>query len=267
MRPFFVFTEVDVNEMNLVILTMEVREMHEMIAKWLKESHYTVIFTGAGMSTESGVPDFRSAGGLWQGKDPQRLASIEAMNTNQQQFVNFYRQRMQALQTIQPHQGYDILSAWARHLPVKSIITQNTDGLHELAGNLNVIRLHGSIRDLHCNSCKVSYSIDRYLDNDLYCESCGGFIRPSVVLFGEPLDMEVYETALIQAQLSKLFIVLGSSLAVSPANSIPATAEELGAKLVIINRDSTPLDSIADVVINNRNIGEVLREISDELSI
>ena len=236
--------------------------MHEMIAKWLKESYYTVIFTGAGMSTESGVPDFRSSGGLWQGKDPQRLASIEAMNTNRQQFVDFYRQRMQALQTVQPHQGYDILSAWAQHLPIKSIITQNTDGLHELAGNQSVIPLHGSIRDLHCSSCGLRYSMERYLDNDLYCGSCGGFIRPSVVLFGESLDMVALETAVIQAQLSKLFIVLGSSLAVSPANSIPATAKELGAKLIIINRDPTPLDSIADVVINNRNIGDVLREIS-----
>ncbi|QAV15766.1 hypothetical protein EB820_19435 [Brevibacillus agri] len=116
-----------------------------MIAKWLKESRYTVIFSGAGMSTESGVPDFRSQSGLWHGKDPQSLASVEAMKYNQKEFIDFYRMRIQTLQNVKPHIGYRILSSWGQQFQVKSIITQNTDGLHEQAGNINVIPLHGTI--------------------------------------------------------------------------------------------------------------------------
>jgi NAD-dependent deacetylase len=216
------------------------------------------------MSTESGVPDFRSKNGLWHGKDPQLLASTEAMKYNKSEFVDFYRMRIQALQTVQPHQGYDILTTWANHLQLKTIITQNTDGLHEQAGNRNVIPLHGTIRQLHCNACGAVYSTDRYFSSDLFC-NCGGFIRPSVVLFGEMLDSQILAAAKKEAQQADLFIVLGSSLVVSPANSFPITAKEHVAKLVIINLDSTPLDSIADAVINNRKIGDILQSISDEL--
>ncbi|MGG0936999.1 NAD-dependent deacylase [Brevibacillus centrosporus] len=237
-----------------------------MIATWLKESRHIVIFTGAGMSTESGVPDFRSKRGLWHGKDPQSLASTNAMKHNQKEFVDFYRMRIEALLNVQPHNGYNILTTWAKWLQLKSIITQNTDGLHEQAGNFNVIPLHGTIQQLHCHSCGNVFSTDRYFEHRLYC-ACEGFIRPSVVLFGESLDPQVLVTAEKEAQQSDLFIVLGSSLVVSPANSFPNIAKEHGAKLVIINHDPTPLDSIADVVINNRKIGDVLRDISEELSL
>ncbi|MED3501745.1 NAD-dependent deacylase [Brevibacillus agri] len=237
-----------------------------MIAKWLKESRYTVIFSGAGMSTESGVPDFRSQSGLWHGKDPQSLASVEAMKYNQKEFIDFYRMRIQTLQNVKPHIGYRILSSWGQQFQVKSIITQNTDGLHEQAGNINVIPLHGTIQKLHCHSCGTMYSTDRYVENHLYC-TCGGFIRPSVVLFGESLDPHMLAAAEKETKQSDLFIVLGSSLVVSPANSFPMIAKEHGARVVIINHDPTPLDSIADAVINNRNIGEVLRLITEELSL
>ncbi|WP_010276121.1 NAD-dependent deacylase [Paenibacillus senegalensis] len=248
-----------------------------MMTKWLKESKHTVVFTGAGMSTESGVPDFRSAQGLWQGKDPQQLASTEAMRHNPQQFVEFYRMRIKGLQAVTPHKGYECLSMWAKHLQLKSIITQNTDGLHEQAGNPNVIPLHGTIRQLHCQDCGLTYSTDRYLGSDayradrhfasdVYC-ACGGFIRPSVVLFGEPLDPRPFELAAKQALQADLFIVLGSSLVVSPANSFPAAAKEHGATLVIINRDPTPLDHLADEVIQDRNLGDVLQSITDELAL
>ncbi|QRG65997.1 NAD-dependent deacylase [Brevibacillus choshinensis] len=237
-----------------------------MIATWLKESRHIVIFTGAGMSTESGVPDFRSKRGLWHGKDPQSLASTNAMKHNQKEFVDFYRMRIEALQNVKPHNGYNILTTWAKWLQLKSIITQNTDGLHEQAGNINVIPLHGTIRQLHCHSCGVVYSTERYFHGHLYC-NCGGFIRPPVVLFGESLDSNLLTLAEKEAQQSDLFIVLGSSLVVSPANSFPIIAKEHGTKLVIVNQDQTPLDSIADAVINNRKIGDVLRDISEEFII
>jgi NAD-dependent deacetylase len=241
-------------------------EVHAMLANWLEEAKYTVVFTGAGMSTESGVPDFRSNNGMWQGKDPQLLASTDAMKRNKDEFVEFYRKRIEGLQSIRPHEGYDVLTALAEHLQLNSIITQNTDGLHEDAGNQNIIPLHGTIRRLHCNTCGAVYSTDCYLNNILYC-TCGGFIRPSVVLFGEPLDSLALTAAVNEAQQADLFIVLGSSLVVSPANSFPIIAKENGAKLVIINQDPTPLDRIADIVINDRKIGNVLQEIANELSL
>lgn len=201
-----------------------------MLAEWLKASKYTVIFTGAGMSTESGVPDFRSSTGLWK-YNPQQLASTQAM----------------------------------QHL-VQSIITQNTDGLHEMSCDLPVYPIHGTIRQLHCQTCKKVYSVERYFQNDLYC-SCGGFVRPSVVLFGESLDADLLEASAQEAEKADLFIVLGSSLVVSPANSFPLIAKEHGAKLVIINHDPTPLDAHADLVMNRRKIGEVLSEVNEQLMI
>jgi NAD-dependent deacetylase len=236
-----------------------------MIDKWLKDSKYTVIFSGAGMSTESGVADFRSKNGLWHGKNPQALASTEAMKNNRKEFVEFYRMRIESLQNIKPHNGYDIITKWGTKLQLKSIITQNTDGLHEKAGNLNVIPLHGTIRQLHCNSCGDIYPTDRYFKDELYC-NCEGFIRPSVVLFGESLDMKNLAAAEHEAQQADLFIILGSSLVVSPANSYPIIAKENGARLVIVNHDPTPLDSFADLVVNNQKIGDFLHGIDEKLS-
>lgn len=233
-----------------------------MLKQWLTDARDIVIFTGAGMSTESGVADFRSASGMWQGRDPQQLASTEAMRYNRKEFVEFYRKRIEALQPIKPHHGYDIISRWHKRLQLRSVITQNTDGLHEQAGNPNVLTIHGTIRQLHCHDCGEVYSTDRYQHHQIYC-ACGGFIRPSVVLFGESLDPSVLAAAEREAKISDLFIVLGSSLVVSPANMFPMIAKEHGAKLVIINRDPTPLDSWADQVIHRRNIGDVLQELDE----
>lgn len=235
-----------------------------MLKQWLDQSKYTVIFSGAGMSTESGVPDFRSATGWWQGRDPQKLASVEAMVYHTEEFIDFYRMRMRLLQSIEPHEGYDILTAWGKSSSLKSVITQNTDGLHEQAGNPHVIPIHGTIRQLHCRVCKQTYVMNRYLSSDDYYCECGGFIRPSVILFGESLDQNLLLKANTETAKADLFIVLGSSLTVSPANQYPLLAKERGAKLVIINHDPTPLDSYADLVINQRKIGEVLREVSQE---
>lgn len=235
-----------------------------MLDKILKESNYTVVFTGAGMSTESGVSDFRSKNGLWSGKNPQWLASRDAMANSREEFVEFYRKRMEALKGITPHTGYDILTEWGKRGLVQSIITQNTDGLHEQVENPNVITLHGTIQKLHCDHCKQEYSTENYFMNELIC-SCGGFIRPSVILFGESLDTKALHLAERESERADLFIVLGSSLVVSPANSFPLIAKERGAKLVIVNNDPTPLDEYADLVVNERKIGDVLREVNEKL--
>lgn len=233
----------------------------KMLEKWLQESSYTVIFTGAGMSTESGLPDFRSSKGMWKQKDPTKIASTDALNHNVHEFIEFYRERVLGVKQYKPHKGHHILADWEHKGIIQSIITQNVDGFHQLAGSKRVAELHGTLQKLHCQSCGKEYSSEEYVQEDYYCDECNGVLRPSIVLFGESLPEEAFQTALIESENAELFIVLGSSLTVTPANQFPLIAKESGSKLVIVNQDTTPFDMYADLVINNKKIGEVLKEI------
>jgi NAD-dependent deacetylase len=228
----------------------------------LGESNYTVVFTGAGMSTESGLPDFRSSKGLWKEKDPSQIATIDSLNQNVHEFIEFYRERVLGVKEYKPHQGHYILAKWENQGIIKSIITQNVDGFHQLAGSRQVAELHGTLQNLHCQLCGKRYSSDEYVNRDYYCE-CEGILRPSIVLFGEALPEDAFQFALQESEKADLFIVLGSSLTVTPANQFPLIAKENGAKLVIVNRDKTDFDHYADEVINHKNIGEVLKELND----
>src|SRR5699024_3396717 len=139
--------------------------------KWLDEAKYTVVFTGAGMSTESGLPDFRSADqGLWQKKDPTKLASTEALNNNVEDFIAFYRERVLGVKEYGPHKGHEILAKWEANGIVKSIITQNVDGFHQQAGSENVAELHGTLQKLHCEECGRAYDSNEYIKEAFYCE-------------------------------------------------------------------------------------------------
>ncbi|QGQ46200.1 NAD-dependent protein deacylase [Metabacillus sediminilitoris] len=233
-----------------------------MLQQLLGESNYTVVFTGAGMSTESGLPDFRSSKGLWKEKDPSRIASINSLNQNVHEFIEFYRERVLGVKEYKPHQGHYILAKWEKQGIIKSIITQNVDGFHQQAGSKQVAELHGTLQKLHCQSCGKSYSSDEYVNRDYYCE-CEGILRPSIVLFGEALPEDAFQFALQESEKADLFIVLGSSLTVTPANQFPLIAKENGAKLVIVNRDKTDFDPYADEVINHKSIGEVLKELNN----
>lgn len=217
------------------------------------------------MSTESGLPDFRSAAqGLWKFKNPQALASVQALRHNQKEFFQFYQERIKGLKACQPHQGHYILAKWEQKGFIKSIITQNVDGFHRQAGSKQVAELHGTLLHVHCQDCATSYPNTMYLNNQFKC-SCGGVLRPSVVLFGESLPVTELEMAESESRRADLFIVLGSSLQVSPANYFPQLAKQRGAKLVIVNMEPTELDDLADLVIQNRKIGEVLAELDAEL--
>jgi NAD-dependent deacetylase len=230
-----------------------------MLEKLMKDAAYTVVFTGAGMSTESGLPDFRSKEkGLWQKKDPAKLASTEALNNNVDEFIAFYRERVLGVKEYGPHKGHEILAKWEADGKVKSIITQNVDGFHQEAGSKNVAELHGTLQKVHCETCGNQYDSDEYVNEEFYC-SCGGVLRPSIVLFGEGLPQDTFQFALEETEKADLFIVLGSSLTVTPANQFPMLAKENGAKLVIVNQEPTPLDMYADLVIQDRKIGELLK--------
>lgn len=232
-----------------------------MLKEWIKTSNYTVVFTGAGMSTESGLPDFRSSNnGLWTKKDPSKLASTKALNENVDEFITFYRNRVLGVNEYRPHKGHEILAKWEIQGLIQSIITQNVDGFHQLAGSKRVAELHGTLQRLHCQKCKLEYSSEEYLKKEYYCQ-CGGILRPSIVLFGESLPEQAFHFALEEAEKAELFIVLGSSLTVTPANQFPLIAKENGAKLVIINMEPTDFDIYANEVINGRKIGSLLQEL------
>lgn len=237
-----------------------------MASDWLKKAEHTVVFTGAGMSTESGLPDFRSANqGVWGKKDPAKVASAQAMNTNVEEFIEFYRTRIVGVSDFGPHEGHQILADWESRGLVQSIITQNVDGFHQQAGSKSVAELHGSLQEVFCQSCGTSYSSDMYKEKTYRCPKCGGLLRPAVVLFGEMLPEAPFQMALEESSRSDLFIVLGSSLSVSPANQFPLIAKENGAHLVIVNEEPTDYDSYADEVIRGQKIGAVLAEWNRQL--
>lgn len=213
------------------------------------------------MSTESGLPDFRSAKkGLWEQEDPAKVASTEALNRDVEKFFQFYRERVLGVKDCEPHEGYHILSKWEKDGVIQSVITQNVDGFHAAAGSKNIMELHGTLQKVHCQTCQKEYSSDKYETEDFYCE-CGGKLRPSVILFGESLPEEPFMKAAEESEKADLFIVLGSSLTVTPANQFPLIAKESGAKLVIVNLEPTHFDRHADLVIHNQKIGELLREL------
>lgn len=224
----------------------------------------TVVFTGAGISTGSGLPDFRGKSGLWNDRDPSQLASVEAMEKESEDFYLFYHERIRMIDNAQPSKGHNILARWEKDGLIKGIITQNVDGLHQKAGTKNLAEIHGSLSRVKCRRCGSHFPASDYLRSQV-CEKCEGRLRPDVVLFGEMLPVEQIRVAQDLSEGADLFIVLGSSLQVSPANWFPLDAKKTGAKLVIINMQETPLDEIADIIIYS-SIDEVLVQADKMLS-
>jgi len=220
-----------------------------------------VVFTGAGMSTESGLPDFRSNGGLWkQNRRFEELASRDALETDYDEHVAFYRWRIEMLAGHEPNDGHRVVADWQRRGLVATVVTQNVDGFHTRAGATGVLELHGTLANVRCDRCGSERPAAEFLAAAGLTCPCGGKRRPGVVLFGEALPAETLRAAWLAAERAPLFIVLGSSLAVAPANLLPEAAAGAGAPLVIVNRDPTPLDRMATLVIN-ASIGETLRAV------
>jgi NAD-dependent deacetylase len=236
----------------------------QTLANWLAHAQKVTVFTGAGMSTESGLPDFRSAQGLWTtNRRFEELASIQAIDHFYDEFVDFYRGRIRQLQNYEPNEGHQILARWQAQQRVKTLITQNVDGFHQRAGSLLPLQLHGGLDHVRCHSCGHSEPASLFLTTTR-CAACGGKLRPGVVLFGEALPLEALTAAQVASHQSDLFIVLGSSLTVSPANTLPEIALAAGAKLAIINHEETPLTANADLSIF-ADIGPTLAAVDAEL--
>ena len=218
-----------------------------------------VFFGGAGVSTESGIPDFRSQDGLYSMKykyPPERILSHSFFMSMRDEFYRFYRDKMIYTQA-KPNDAHIALAKLEQIGKLKAVITQNIDGLHQDAGSKNVIELHGSIRRNYCMKCGKSYELDKIINSEGVpkCE-CNGDIKPDVVLYEEGLDSEVLNKAIDFINAAQILIIGGTSLAVYPAAGLVNYFK--GSKLVLINKTPTPMDSGADLVFHG-SIGQVLK--------
>ena len=226
----------------------------------------TVALTGAGVSTASGIPDFRSPGGLWERYDPS-LFYIEVFHERPDYVWNLYAGLVRELWDKKPNPAHEALAKLEEAGYLAAVITQNIDGLHQKAGSRNVIEVHGNAYRARCVSCGSVYPISEALSmlaegRPPRCSRCGGLLKPDVVFFGEPLPRRAWMEAVRLASTSRVFLVAGSSLVVGPANMLPVYASRNGARLIIVNLTRTPLDGDADIVVRGR-VEEVLPRIAE----
>jgi NAD-dependent deacetylase len=218
-----------------------------------------VVLTGAGVSTESGIPDFRSPTGIWAEVDPMEYASIAAFRRDPRKVWSFYALRIGMLVEAEPNAAHLALAALEQRGLVRAVITQNIDLLHGRAGSRDVVEVHGSIRTATCPACGERVALERVLEllPEPACPGCGELVKPDVVFFGELLPAEAIDRATTLAREAALLLVVGSSLEVHPVASLPEETLRAGGKLAIVNRDPTPYDDEAELVIH-ASAGEVL---------
>ncbi|MHA1215235.1 MAG: NAD-dependent protein deacylase [Candidatus Hodarchaeales archaeon] len=236
----------------------------------ITKSNYIVAFTGAGISTESGIPDFRSPGGLWERFDPQEYATYSSFLRHPESFWSMHRELTRTVLESQPNDAHKFLVELEKLGKLKAVITQNVDFLHSRAGSKRVLELHGSGEKATCLSCKKSYhytEVEKMIDEGGIppkCPVCQGLIKPNVVLFGEPLPDQVFNEANNEILQSDLLLIIGSSLSVYPAAFLPQQAIRIGSKILIINRRPTYLDIHADVVIHG-SAGKISKVLIEKL--
>lgn len=230
----------------------------EQLKTWIDESDNIVFFGGAGVSTESGIPDFRSVDGLYSQQydyPPETIISHSFYCRNPEEFYRFYKNRM-LFPEAAPNAAHLALARLEREGKLRAVITQNIDGLHQAAGSREVLELHGSVHRNYCSRCGRFYSLKEMLDmNGVPRCKCGGIIKPDVVLYEEGLDQEILQKSVSYIRHADVLIVGGTSLTVYPAAGLIDYYQ--GRKLVLINKSVTPMDSRADLVISGK-IGEVL---------
>ncbi|SHN65044.1 NAD-dependent protein deacylase [Desulfovibrio litoralis] len=234
--------------------------MDKSLENLIAESQKIVFFGGAGVSTESGIPDFRSVDGLYSQKykyPPEKILSHSFFMDNTQEFYEFYKNKMICL-TAKPNQAHLALATLEKLNKLTAVITQNIDGLHQLGGAENVFELHGSVQRNYCMRCNKFYDVNFILNSlDIPRCECGGIIKPDVVLYEESLDDGVVSSAIKHIKNADMLIIGGTSLGVYPAAGLIDYYH--GNKLVLINKSSTPIDAQANLVIND-SIGKILGE-------
>lgn len=235
----------------------------ETLKKWIDESNNIVFFGGAGVSTESGIPDFRSVDGLYKQKykyPPETIVSHTFLKQRTEEFFDFYKEKMVApALNAAPNAAHKKLAQWEQEGKLKAVITQNIDGLHQAAGSREVLELHGTVHKNYCDRCGKTYPVEYVTgSNGIPKCQCGGIVRPDVVLYEEGLDMDVMEKAVYYIKNADILIIGGTSLVVYPAAGLVRYYE--GKKLVLINLSETSQDQYADLVIHEK-IGEVFSKL------
>lgn len=229
----------------------------ETLKKWISESNRIVFFGGAGVSTESGIPDFRSVDGLYNQKfeyPPETIISHSFYEEDPEYFFRFYREKMLPL-GFEPNITHKVLAQWEQKGSLSAVVTQNIDGLHQKAGSENVLELHGSVLRNYCTLCRKFHSAEFVRDSEGIPRcTCGGIVKPDVVLYEEGLDDETVERSICAIMEADLLIVAGTSLTVYPAAGLINYYR--GNRLVLINRDATPYDHRADLVFHD-SLGEI----------
>ena len=233
----------------------------ETLKQWIDESSRIVFFGGAGVSTESGIPDFRSVDGLYSQHfeyPPETIISHSFFVRNPEYFYRFYREKMLPL-GFEPNITHRKLSQWEQEGKLCAVVTQNIDGLHQKAGSQKVYELHGSVLRNYCMKCRKFYSAE-FIKNSQGIPrcSCGGIVKPDVVLYEEGLDQDTIEKSVMAIRSADLMIVAGTSLTVYPAAGLIRYYR--GSRLVLINRDATPYDNEANLVIHN-SLGTVFSQL------
>jgi NAD-dependent deacetylase len=243
-------------------------ELIARAARLLRRSRYAVALTGAGISTPSGIPDFRSPGtGLWESANPMQVASIYAFRRNPDSFYNWIRPLARALLEAEPNRGHVALARLEARDYLRAVITQNIDDLHQQAGSVEVLEIHGHLRSATCIDCYRTQPTDNlvaaFLSSDVvpHCPDCGGVMKPDVVLFGEQLPVKTVSAVMSHVERADLMLVAGSSLEVAPVSQLPLRVHRGGGRLIVVNLMETYADEIADVVIHG-DVAHVLPRIA-----
>jgi NAD-dependent deacetylase len=240
------------------------------LAALVRQHQPCVVLTGAGISTESGIPDFRSPTGIWATYDPMEYATIDAFRRDPVKVWEFYALRFELLTRAEPNAGHLALAELERHGLVEAVVTQNIDGLHERGGSRDVVEVHGSIRSASCLECGERVPLDRVVaalheSPAPACPQCGAILKPDVVMFGELLPVEAIDRAIELAQRAGVLLVVGSSLEVHPVAGLPQETLSAGGRLAIVNRGSTPFDGLATIRVDG-GAGETLAALAEQLA-
>lgn len=235
--------------------------MFEKVAEKLKNSKKIVFVTGAGISQESGIPTFRGKDGLWKKYDPMKLATIDAFYEDPKLVWEWYQDRRKNILKANPNPGHNAIAELEKYKEVV-VLTQNIDGLHQRAGNTKVLELHGSIIRIKCTVCDFQREIKTSFDILPPKCNCGNILRPDVVWFGEALPQDVWQDAIVHANSCDIMIIAGTSLVVSPANTLPIYAKQNGATLIEVNPDETIMSEDMDLSLKTTSaigLSELLR--------
>ena len=236
-------------------------KMFDTVAQKLKGSKKIVFVTGAGISQESGIPTFRGKDGYWRKYDPMKLASIDAFYDDPKLVWEWYDDRRKNILDVKPNEGHFAISQMEEFKDVV-ILTQNIDGLHQRSGSTNVLELHGSIIRIKCTVCDFIDNITENFESLPPKCKCGGMLRPDVVWFGESLPQNIWQSAIKEASVCDVMVIVGTSLVVSPANTLPVYAKQNGAILIEVNPEKTVMSNDMTLSIQATSVGVLPKMLS-----